>query len=61
MLKIYWERLSRNRLALAGLAFIALLALVAVFAAWISPRGSTHAKSRGAFTRTLCRALVGDR
>jgi peptide/nickel transport system permease protein len=37
MLKIYWERLSRNRLALAGLAFIALLALVAVFAAWISP------------------------
>ncbi|MDQ7843757.1 MAG: ABC transporter permease, partial [Armatimonadota bacterium] len=36
--QLFWRRLRRNRLALAGLAIVALLVLVAVLAPWLAPR-----------------------
>jgi len=38
MLIIYWRRLLKNRLALAGTFFITLLIMIAVLAPWLSPR-----------------------
>jgi len=37
MLKLYFERLRQNRLALVGLAIITGLAILAVFAPWLAP------------------------
>lgn len=43
-----WRRFRRNRLAMVGLAFIVVLALVAILAPWIAPYGITE-RSSGAF------------
>ncbi|WP_018130463.1 oligopeptide ABC transporter permease [Effusibacillus pohliae] len=37
MLRIIWERFSRNKLAVAGLVFILLVAVLAILAPWIAP------------------------
>ena len=43
-----WRRFRKNRLAMAGLIFLALLVLVAIFAPWIAPYGFDE-RSAGAF------------
>jgi ABC-type dipeptide/oligopeptide/nickel transport system permease subunit len=43
-----WRRFRENKLAMAGLIFIAFLVLVAIFAPWIAPYGPTE-RTAGAF------------
>ena len=43
-----WRRFRKNRLAMAGLIFLGLLVLVAIFAPWIAPYGFDE-RSAGAF------------
>ena len=54
-----WKRFSRYRPAVFGLAFIFLLVICAVFAAWIAPYDpeevTLQAQGSGTFGRTLAR------